>query len=149
MKFKYDTIHLWIDKAYLSEKYDEEVSIKLTNRECSVNEKNEMKYSGYVRNMRITIKSTAVYIRGSIGKYANGDSTENALVTLCEYLQIPLEHAKVVRLHVALDLILDYPVKLYFKSLGHCKKYERFPFSKSVYYTNATSVLAFYNKIAE
>lgn len=155
----YDTIHakLYIDEA---ERLDllAELPSKLENFvEHKDLDNNRSYFSAREGNLKIYINQHYLSIYGSIAKWYLGDNlqvltrkdTELAFNKLSNILQIPLKGANITRLDVANNIILKYPINLYFNYLGNYKRAYRQLDKKTLMYISTNETLCYYDKIAQ
>ncbi|WDT67935.1 phage/plasmid replication domain-containing protein [Cloacibacterium sp. TD35] len=120
-----------------------------------------IKPTGMLRNMAIYFYDEQIVIEGSIAKFANGNNIENydwrqlkfALNKLSEELGgVNLDNAKISRIDVGCNLILNEKVTDYFPELGHLRYHQRVMEHKTTlrYYGNSIRVIyLFYDKFSE
>jgi polyhydroxyalkanoate synthesis regulator phasin len=114
-------------------------------------------YSGALNNLRIHVSERGVSIKGSLAKYYLSDNlktmrrkdTEQAMQKLSDELHLSIQDAEVFRVDFAHNFIMDYEPKVYYQYLGECQYFERFLQPKSLYYSNKSRTLLFYDKPAE
>ncbi len=65
-------------------------------------------------------------------------------------LKLPFENAKVNRIELAENFILERPVREYMSLMGEATYFTKRPYSKNgLYYTNSRRSMIFYNKVKE
>ena len=153
----YDTINLWlpIDRAG-------SMDLSRTMQNLSgitehQKKDDEVYYSGYLKNYKVSISGQGVSLKGSIAKYFLPDNfhtltrsdSARAFEMMADELYLPIERAKVNRIDFAQNLLMDFEPEAYYNYLGECQHYNRLPQAKSLYYTNGLRQKLFYNKIAE
>ena len=114
-------------------------------------------YSGTLENLRIYVSERGVSINGSLAKYYLSDNmqtlrrqdTEQAIQKLSDDLHLPIKEAQVSRVDFADNFIMVYKPEVYYPYLGESHYFERFTQPESLYYSNKSRTLLFYDKPAE
>lgn len=155
----YDTIHA---KLYIDENERLDLLAELPSKlqgfvEHKDLDNNRTYFSAREGNLKIYINQHYLGIYGSIAKWYLGDNlqvltrkdTEQAFDKLSNTLQISLRGANVTRLDVANNIILKYPIDLYFEYLGNYKRTYRQLNKKTLMYISTSETLCYYDKIAQ
>lgn len=153
----YDTIHFFlpIDRAG---SFDISKTLNgLSSITEHTKDDGQVYVSGYLKNYKVYISGQGVSLKGSLAKYFLPDNfhtltrsdSARAIEMMTDELCLPIQKAKVNRIDLAQNFLMDYEPEAYYKFLGECPYYNRQPLSKSLYYTNTLRQKLFYNKIAE
>jgi len=121
------------------------------------NDNDEIYYSGSLNNLRISVSERGVSIKGSLAKYYLSDNmqtlrrqdTEQAIQKLSDDLHLPIKEAQVSRVDFAHNFIMNYEPKVYYPYLGESQYFDRFIQPESLYYSNKSRTLLFYDKPVE
>lgn len=148
-----DTVNLWLNQSNPELK----ICNQLDRMKEHISDTGEVSYSGCIDNYRVIINEYGILLQGSLAKYYLGDNfqtltrkaTQEALESLSDRLKVQLNSAEVKRLDIAQNFIMDHQHQAYYDSLGNCCHFKRLEQPKSIYYTNSTRQLIFYNKVAE
>lgn len=115
--------------------------------------------SGGLDGYKISVSERGVNIKdGSLCKYYLGDNfqtlgrgdTKRAIERLSDTLHLPISEAKVTRLDVAQNFIMNHPPTVYMNHLGELKYSKRAMCAdSSLYYYQSKGLLIFYDKIRE
>ncbi len=146
----YDTVNLFInDEAGLN-------LASLSN--ISEHYKGErMFYSGSLKNYKVTVNENGIFLKGSLAKYflddniktLNRGDTQRAIECLGDDLKINLASAKVTRVDLSHNMLMQYTPEAYYDYLGSSQYYKRLLQPNSIYYNNKQRTKLFYNKISE
>lgn len=117
----------------------------------------EIYYSGSLNNLRMYVSEKGVSINGSIAKYYLSDNmqtlrrqdTEQAIQKLSDDLHLPIKKANVSRIDFAHNFIMQYKPDVYYPYLGESQYFNRFQQPNSLYYSNDSRTLLFYDKPVE
>ncbi len=154
-----DTILIW-SKAENSPGVDllGEVPLRLTN----LREKYDYRHgcntiTGKLGVFFVTVSEQGVLLSGSLCKFYFGDNQRTlglqeihgAIEKLIEAIGLPIDKARVYRLDIAANYVMNHPVKAYYTSLGSHIYHERTEIDHSVYYGNKQHQLVFYDKVEE
>jgi len=118
---------------------------------------NELYYSGALNNLRVYVSERGVSIQGSLSKYHLSDNmqtlrrqdTEQAIQRLSDDLHLPIKEAQVSRVDFAHNFIMKHEPEVYYPYLGESQSLKRYIQPNSLYYSNKSRSLLFYNKSAE
>jgi hypothetical protein len=154
-----DTIKLWIASEELKDiDLLSEIPIKFDKDTISHHTKrNQDSVTGRIDNLTISVFNTGISIKGSLSGYYTGNNANTltfkeialAFNKLSVKLGIPLEKAKVQRLDIAENYIVDYPVFNYYPYLGDLTYYARTEQNNGIYYNHTNFVISIYDKINE
>lgn len=135
------------------------ISSKLDKYSKSVNAKTgEFYYTGYLENLRISINSQRLAVKGSMPKFLTGNNfntlTRSGIELCCEKINdslgIDSNQAKVSRLDIADNILMDSKPSAYFPNLISAKHMKRLEVDKdSLYFKNNQRQLVFYDKAEE
>lgn len=153
----YDTLNLWLSFDELINYDLVNIMKKLSGITEHIKEGGQVYTSGYLSNYKVNISGQGVSLKGSLAKYFLPDNfhtltrsdTKRAIEMMSDELSLPIQKAKIVRVDVANNLLMDFKPEAYYDFLGNCQYYKRLPQDKSLYYKNGLRQLVFYNKIAE
>jgi len=135
-----------------------EIPPKLSNITTIVERNtNNVIIKGYLGNLFVMITVNGICVSGSLSKYYHGNNMYTltfaeinlAFKMLEKQLNIPIEKAKVQRLDIAENFIVNYPIRNYFPYLGDMTYYERQELNDGVYYNGGNKTLLFYDKVSE
>ena len=122
---------------------------------CRVSEQET--HRGKYRNLSVRIKENVVFITGSLCKFYYGDNlqvldrvrTKDAIMMLSDGLHIPVYDAKVLRIDVGMNLLMNYEVPYYFPFLGQSPPLDRLEQNNGIYYRGCKGGILLYDKLAE
>ncbi len=118
----------------------------------------ELNSKARLRNLKVRTYGNMLIIDGSLSKYHYGNNlacltrgeTQKALECIGNELQTDIEKAKVFRLDIALNLILDEAPCNYMPYFGSLARYKRFSIDKdNLYYATKERYFCFYDKLKE
>lgn len=154
----YDTLSSWLGCEMIKDRgYLKTIPSLLTNTKYSQRGNGTVKFTGNLGNLIISISDFGISINGSFNKYFHGNNfckfTRQEMQLCVEKLQddllIDLKDAKINRLDIAHNFIMDNEVEKYYNFLGNCQYYNRLVQPDSVYYNSGVKTKLFYNKIKE
>ncbi len=111
--------------------------------------------TGYLDNLKISTTEGRVKISGgSLCRYYLGDNfktlsrsdTARAIEKISDSLHLPFDRARVTRIDVAHNLIMQHPEQAYYPLLGQAPYYNRSEMNNGLYYTNGKRQMVFYGK---
>ncbi len=113
--------------------------------------------TGNLQNLNILIGESGISIKGSLAKWFLKSNTETltrsdtkrAIEALSDTMNLSLSTAKITRVDVAKNFIMNHPTGIYYPYLGDCQFYKRFTKSDALYYENPNRIKLFYDKNAE
>ena len=154
----FDTVNLWIDQETV--KANQVFTVYpdyLTNITEHQKQDGKIWISGNLHNYKMNISDNGISLKGSLAKYFLNDNlntltrsdTKEAFKKLSDETHIDMKEAKITRLDLAFNMLMNYPPEYYHKYMGESQYYKRFIQQKSLYYSNTNRVKLFYNKIAE
>lgn len=151
-----DSIILWLKADEITGmNVMEELPQKLSNISTTIDKNtNNIIIKGYLSSLFVLISENGVYISGSLSKYYYGNNMytlsfteiKQAFKMIENQLNIPIEKAKVQRLDIAENFIVDYPAENYWQCLGDMTYYNRQEMNNGVYYNGSNKTLSFYDK---
>jgi len=154
----YDTVNLFLDyQSYPNCNFIETVPKYLTNiKSWGKNDFGEF-VTGNLDNLKVKIKENGVLISGSICKFYLGNNfktlskgdTKFAIQKISDCLHLHFDEANVYRIDFGQNVIVKYPVNVYFKYFGQSRNYQRLEQSNGLYYNNQQRQLVFYDKTFE
>ena len=155
----YDTIHLWIGREGLDREYLDSLLNRLSEvgfRGENVRTGEEL-ISGRLDNFKVIASPSSLAIKGSLAKFYFGNNFETlcrkttgeAIEKLNDRLQLKADCGKISRLDFAGNLRMEFPVKLYYRSLGSARYFERLEQPDSLDYRSGTRQMLFYDKMLE
>lgn len=154
----YDTIKLWLPIEEIKDsRYFERVPAILSNIGHTSKENGIEYLSGSIENLKVTIGKTGISVNGSLNKYLHSDNfqkinrqqTEIAINKLSDILSINFDRAKVQKVDISHNFIMNEPAENYYSFLGECTHYQKMLQPSSLYFQNKLKKLLFYNKVAE
>lgn len=112
------------------------------------------KITGKYRNLVISQKNDRISISGSLQKFNRSENqsftqTQDAIYQLCNTFSFEPSEAKLTRVDFQKTFNTTFEPKDYYPSLGNHSKYFRVNYKNSLYYTNTTRKLNFYDKAKE
>ena len=146
----YDTVKLWL----VSDE-TERITGLLTDVETRVKPTGEYRHYGSLANMRVSVGNSSLTFQGSLSKYLNGNNlerftrkqTQRAIEKMSDSLVLPINQAKVWRIDLAENFILNRPVREYLNLLGEAGRFERFSYGhKGLRYQNGMKQMVFYTR---
>lgn len=114
----------------------------------------EIKYEGKSKNLVVLVDGSKISISGSLAKHHLGsnyqtltrETTKRAIEELSDHLLLPIEQAKVFRIDVGVNLLMDNPILEYCRLLYSAGRYHRREQKYGLLYSNSLRALAFYDK---
>lgn len=116
---------------------------------------------GNLVNLDVRVTDKHCTIRGSLSRFYHGSNlyilsrqeTKAAIEQISALLGLDISYAKLTRIDVASNLIMDHPVSSYLKLLQSIPRYKKsligLPESPSLYFSTTQRKLLFYDKIHE
>src|ERR1044072_5055618 len=124
-----DAVQMWISTN------TPEIVLSNLNDRCETvsHETGEVVNKGLLKKLRVKVTGGGVSINGSLAKFHFGNNyktltrsdTERAIAELSDQLNLPIGQAKVFRLEVGTNLIMEKPINQYWRMLGSAGRYER------------------------
>lgn len=152
----FDTVRFVLTERDLNNKMSFIEEIPCLINVCKISENYVF---GHLKNMRIEIRGSKLYVEGSLTKWLLGNNyirsigireIKRAIASLSKCLNVPLEEATLTRIDVALNFRMNDPSSVYLGKLMYLASYHRSNIKKeSLYFTKYNSVACFYDKIAE
>lgn len=114
--------------------------------------------SGMIDNLRVTASQHQVKVKdGSLCKFYFGDNYQTmnrhdvqlAIEELSDRLHLPMWNANITRLDIAQNIIMKYPVEVYFNHLGLLSRAQRLQQPSGLYYNFRGGQYCFYDKNRE
>jgi hypothetical protein len=135
----------------------------LTDAKETVNkDTGEVWTSGNLENLKITVSMAGVSIKGSLAKFLLPDNTftlnrhqvREAIEKLSDTLKIDVSEAKITRIDVSTNFIMEYEAKRYYSVLGLCTHFNRVQATNNTLYYHSKGKdqwrsMVFYNKARE
>ncbi len=153
----YDTIHIWLSRASAGN-VDLLAETPYFLQNVGTHQKDgQLSYTGNLENLKICFFESGVSIKGSWAKYYLNDNIQTlqrsdgnkVIEKLSDELHLPINKAKATRLDIAQNYIMDLAPESYYQYLGNCRYYKRSIYDHSLYYTNNSRTMVFYNKTIE
>lgn len=156
----YDTIHMFIDSYTLDKANISRLSQRLERGGYNKNT-GEAWSVGNIENLRISVGGAGVSIKGSLSGFyypnntilVNRGEVKKAIEAVSDTLHVSLNTAKVTRLDIAADFIMQNEPKAYFDILGTLVYFQRLRATQhTLYYTRGKEnlqSLCFYDKTQE
>lgn len=122
-------------------------------------ESGECRTSGYYKNFYVSCTANSLWLSGSFPKFKNGENLtmltpkdiEEILQELSDVFHVPMRVARVTRLDVGPNIILDEPVNQYLAFFGQAPRYKKIPHPENgnITYKNTKREIVLYNKILD
>ena len=154
-----DSIKLWISAEELTSiDLMAELPLKLNSISTTTDDKtNRIIIKGYLNSLFVIITENGVTISGSLSKYYYGNNMytlsfseiKSAFKMIENQLGITIEKARVQRLDISENFIVDNPVYNYFSYLGELTYYKRQEMNNGIYYNGSNQTILFYDKVHE
>lgn len=156
----YDTINFKIDKG----DYENEDFINIATKylDAETITFHSGNYGEYITGKTgmlgiVATKNQLKISKGSLCKWYLGDNYQTmdrgdvklSIEKLADTLHLPIERAEVTRIDIATNLIMQYPLSIYYKRLGELKHSQRLIQPYSLYYNNLNGLICFYDKNKE
>lgn len=153
----FDTIHSWLNASGGGGKFVPSLMDMLSNVKETTKESDISYLTGDLGNLRVVYSNLGLSVKGSFSKWFLGDNIQTltrgdmqrAVEKLSDVLHLPMEKAKVGRIDLAKNLLMDFDPSIYYPYLGEALHYQRLVQPKSIYYSNTLRTKLFYDKIAE
>lgn len=155
----YDTVHLWLAEEDVlgGIPIERVVSVLEGVRHTAEQDTDEIYSIGMLGGLNVAVFQSGISVKGSLGKfYAQAEygllpshKAANCIKLLSETLGVPMEKAKITRLDLACDFIVQHPPKSYYDYLGNSGVMEREQIGGSLYYSIVARQLVFYDKSQE
>src|SRR5271157_4804561 len=150
-----DTLTLWLDT-----KEAEKAVSRLTGQMETINRHTgETTLKGQLGSLRVKITGQGISVNGSLPRFFYGnnamslkrDTTKQAIEKMSDELHLPMNQAKVSRLDIAENIMIEKPVIAYlpqFVSAPYLNK-DSYCNGEGVLFKNRQKALAFYDKPKE
>lgn len=150
-----DTVTLW------HETNEADNALKaLTGKFVRTNEDTgEVWHTGNLENLKVKVKGQGVSVNGSLSRFFYGnnaisltrDTTKQALEKVSDNLHLPMEQAKVYRLDIVQNLVMEKPIIAYMPQLIDAPYLKRdlYAGGEGVLFRNGQHALSFYDKQKE
>ncbi len=153
----YDTINLWLSIEKIGNVDFSKIIQKMNGIIKHYREDGNEYVTGYIENYKVTLSNSGLSLKGSLAKYFLSDNfqtlsrsdTQRAVEKLSNELGLPMQKAKISRIDVAQNLLMDFKPESYYNYLSDCQYYTRSTLANSLYYSNKLRQKVFYNKVAE
>jgi len=157
----YDTINIWMNRV---EAGDLSAStLCLTDAKEIVNKDTGAVWTcGSLENLKIAISMMGISVKGSLAKFYLPDNTftlnqcqvREAMEKLSDTLKIDISEAKVTRIDVSTNFIMQYEAQCYYSVLGLCTHFNRVQATNNTLYYQSKGKdqrhsMAFYDKARE
>lgn len=154
----YDTVNLLLP---IAEAGDVSLIEKIP---CYLTDVGEHTYSqdtiitGNLNGLKVIVSQTQVKVKdGSLCKYYLGDNfqimgradAQQAIEKMSDQLHLPMARARVTRLDVAVNLMMQHPIAVYTKHLGMMRYKTRYDEPNGLSYIAKSERLLFYDKVKE
>lgn len=152
-----DTIALQVGIENLTNEQIDKVEQVLKDKEVRTKEDGRRSFFGWLGNMMVSFNWKGLYLEGSISRFFYGDNQyslnfftlREAIDKLSNELGIDFYSAKVLKVHIAENLMLECNVRDYFSVLGNKSRYDRSVLRNGIKYFAGNIEISFYNKIKE
>ncbi len=155
----YDTIHLWLNLDFKQiEDFSRVIHTHVKDvKETFDNKTGQHSYRGKHGKFDVGVYPNGISLKGSICKHYLGsnfytltrEQTHLAIEQISQDLQLPIQNAKVTRIDMAENFIMQYDEKLYFKYLSKLNYYKRLEQDNGLYFRQNNKLLVFYGKVLE
>lgn len=155
----YDTIHLWLNLDFKQiEDFIEVIHTHVKDvKETFDGRTGQYSFRGKYGKFDVGVYPNGISLKGSICKHYLGsnlytltrEQTKLAIEQMCRDLQLPIQNAKVTRIDIAENFIMQYDEKLYFKYLSKLNYYKRLEQDNGLYFRQNNKLLVFYGKVHE
>ena len=149
----YDTITIWLEAKDTDRAINE---IQNSNDRINTTTGEVINTTGFLENLRVKINYRGISINGSLAKYHLGNNlktltrkdSQSAIEKLSDKLSLPLDQAKVCRLDLGCNILVNKPLINYYDCLGDMNYFKKTSFDNdTVLYTNGKNGFEFYNKV--
>lgn len=157
----YDTVNSWIGRAEAGSLTASILSLT-DAKETANRDTGEVWTCGNLDNLKVTVSMTGVSVKGSLAKFYLPDNTytlnrsqvKEAIEKLSDTLKINFSEAKITRLDVSTNFIMQNQAQRYYEVLGLCTHFNRIQATPSTLYYHSKGkeqkrTLVFYNKARE
>lgn len=151
----YDTVTLWKQSSSSQLKELQELSDSIEKKSSRTG---EVYHKGRFRNFDCMINQSGLLLRGSLPRYYFGDNihllsrkeTGQAIEKLSDELGLNFEQAKVFRLDIGLNMVMNYPCSSYYGFIGDSRYYKKAIYgNESIVFTSKIRSKLLYDKIKE
>lgn len=157
----YDTVNSWISRTEAGNLTASNTCI--TDAKETINrDTGEVWTCGNLDNLKVTVSMAGVSVKGSLAKFYLPDNTytlnrsqvKEAIEKLSDTLNIDFSKAKITRLDVSTNFIMQNQAQRYYEVLGLCTHYNRIQATPGTLYYHSKGkeqkrTLVFYNKARE
>ena len=120
-------------------------------------ETGELLYKAKLKNIELYESTRGIKFSGSLAKYYFSNNletltikqTKESLEMLSEETQLDFNNASITRVDIATNFIMNEPILNYYDCLGSASRLDRNIKYSSLYYTNNSRSLVFYDKYKE
>lgn len=156
MGIMFDTVNSWLE-ASRGVVLKSHLKSILQDVDETFKENGTSYLTGNLGGLRVVYSNLGVSVKGSFSKWYLGDNIQaltrgdmkRATEKLSDTLHLPMNKAKVGRIDLAKNLLMEFKPAVYYPYLGEARHYQRLVQPKSVYYVNGLRTKLFYDKIAE
>ena len=158
----YDTVNFWLNRGDIGTDIPNIQQYLSGATESTICDTGEMWVMGNIDNLKVSMSMAGISIKGSLAKYLLPDNTytltrdqvREAIERLSDSLHLPVTQAKVTRIDISTNFIMNNEVTRYFDVLGLCTYYNRSQVADSTLYyhskgKNQARTMAFYDKARE
>lgn len=116
-----------------------------------------LRHTGYLDNYKVYLSDAGILLHGSLSKYyldnnistLTKSDTARAIEKLSDGIGLKLMDAKVTRIDLGANLLMNRPPEAYYPFLIECQSYQRNMRKGSLYFNHGNMCMIFYNKIKE
>lgn len=157
----YDTVYSWIDRAEVGN-MNTSVHCLTDAKETANKDTGEVWTTGSLDNMKVTVSNAGISIKGSLAKFFLPDNTytlnrkqvKEAIEKLSDMLKINVSQAKITRIDISTNFIMQHEIQQYYNALGLCTHFYRVQATKDTLYYHSKGKdmkrsMVFYNKARE
>jgi hypothetical protein len=157
----YDTVNSWINRAEVGNLNTS--ALCLTDaKETANKDTGEVWTTGNLDNMKVTVSTAGISIKGSLAKFflpdnsytLNRKQVKEAVEKLSDTLKVNIAQAKITRIDVSTNFIMQHEVHQYYNVLGLCTHFNRVQATEDTLYYHSKGrdrkrSMVFYNKARE
>lgn len=155
----YDTVNLLLPITEAGNvSLIEEIPCYLTDVGVHTHGQDATTITGNLNGLKVYVSQTQVKVKdGSLCKYLLGDNfqmmrraeAQQAIEKMSDQLHLPMARARVTRLDVAVNLVMQHPVGVYINHLGTMRYKTRYVEPNGLCYIAKLERLLFYDKVRE
>ena len=154
----FDTLNTDLDHTKFDFKHIQEIFNDKLEFDGRHHYKNGSSTTYYYKNYSFTLTDKKLSARGSLSKFYYGNNVQNlnfnqVQQTLAEFeslFEIPFDDAKVKRIDMAYNMVVDRPINQYFDLMTTPENYKlRYFEDETKYFESAKNKICFYDKVEQ